>query len=255
MSVTLTFGSSAGTDGSIEGDCFCFYERLEGASAKMKRLTCAILTSLLLCAPANAGTVLFDFDNATPHSSVNNAALTVDGLTASFKDTGQGFSFQTLGPDTIFISPAGFSGVCIFPNSINASDLVVSFTQQLTGFSILYATEEYGTDMSGLMKVSAYENGTLVGSSTAQADGGTWPSATLSFNSPEPFNSVVVHWVSHPPSDADWGPIFMADNMTVTTAASTVIPEPSTQVMSSILFGMIGVAWSYKKLKQTALAA
>jgi hypothetical protein len=33
------------------------------------------------------------------------------------------------------------------------------------------------------------------------------------------------------------------------------VPVPSTVVMSSILFGMFGVVWSYKRLKQTTTAA
>jgi hypothetical protein len=42
------------------------------------------------------------------------------------------------------------------------------------------------------------------------------------------------------------------DNVMVTAAAT---PAPSTLVMSSILFGMFGVVWSYKRFKQTAVAA
>ena len=34
-----------------------------------------------------------------------------------------------------------------------------------------------------------------------------------------------------------------------------VVPEPSTLVLSSILFGMFGVVWSYKRLKRTTAAA
>jgi hypothetical protein len=49
------------------------------------------------------------------------------------------------------------------------------------------------------------------------------------------------------------------DNVRVfdTTPPSTggVIPEPSTFVLSSILFGMFGMVWSYRRLRQTAMAA
>ena len=37
--------------------------------------------------------------------------------------------------------------------------------------------------------------------------------------------------------------------------SASATPVPSTLVMSSILFGMFGVAWSYKRMKRSALAA
>ncbi len=122
----------------------------------------------------------------------------------------------------------GFSGLSIFPNSINASDLSVGFSQTLTDFSILYAPEEYATDSSATMRVTSYMNGAFVGTNTTTASPpGTWPSATLSFSSAQPFNSVVVHYDAPPPTGGDYGPIFMADNMAVTTFSSAV-PEPAT---------------------------
>ena len=47
----------------------------------------------------------------------------------------------------------------------------------------------------------------------------------LSFNSGQlgsPFNEVVVHYQSPPPTGGDYGTIFVADNMTVTP-----VPEPA----------------------------
>ncbi len=74
------------------------------------------------------------------------------------------------------------------------------------------------------MRVTAYMNGVYVGTNTAVADPpGTWPSATLSFSSVQPFNSVVVHYDAPPPTGGDYGVIFMADNMNVTA----VVPEPA----------------------------
>jgi len=37
-------------------------------------------------------------------------------------------------------------------------------------------------------------------------------------------------------------------------APETAVPEPSTLVVSSILFGIFGVVWSYKRMKQTVAA-
>ncbi|HWX18318.1 MAG TPA: hypothetical protein VN578_00290 [Candidatus Binatia bacterium] len=69
------------------------------------------------------------------------------------------------------------------------------------------------------MQVTAYLNGTLVGSVTANATAlcpCTWQSQTLAFSSAEGFNSVVVHWVAPGPGCQDYGTIFVADNMIVT---------------------------------------
>lgn len=116
-------------------------------------------------------------------------------------------------------TPAGFSGYCIYPNSVFAADLDIGFSQALTQFSILYAPEEYATDSSATMRVTAYMDGTFIGTSTTTASQpGTWPTATLSFSSLSAFNSVVVHYESPPPTGGDYGPIFMADNMYVTVA-------------------------------------
>lgn len=67
------------------------------------------------------------------------------------------------------------------------------------------------------MRVTAYLDGSYVGTATATAPvHGTWPTGRLSFSSAQPFNSVVVHYDQPPPTCQDWGPIFLADNMTVT---------------------------------------
>jgi len=72
------------------------------------------------------------------------------------------------------------------------------------------------------MRVTAYMNGTFVGTNTTTAQAGTWPTATLAISAAQGFNSVVVHYDAPPPTGGDWGPIFMADNMSVTVA----VPEP-----------------------------
>ena len=120
---------------------------------------------------------------------------------------------------TVGIAPAGFSGKCIFPSSVYASDLLIGFSKQLTGFSILYAAQELDCDCSSTLKVTAYMDSTLVGSATKSAvPGGVYPSATLAFSSSTPFDRVVVHYQSPPPCGCDYGVIFLADNMQVTPA-------------------------------------
>ena len=194
----------------------------------MGRFGILVVGAIGLCQPV-LGSVLFDFDNAPLHGGLP-ASLTVEGITANFSATGQGFSFQEA--NVLGFTPVGFSGYCIYPDSIYAADLQVSFSDVLTDFSILYAPEEYGCDTSAVMKVTAYLDGVLVGSNTAQADPpGTWPTATLSFNSVSGFNSVVVHYLT-PPSGENWGPIFMADNMSV-----SAVPEPASLTTLGIGLG------------------
>lgn len=195
----------------------------------MKRLRCLLLAVVALgsASAARAASVLFDFNAGPLHASLP-LDLTVDGITAHFAATGQGFSIQD--PATsIGLTPTGFSGYCISPNSVFQADLLISFPQTtLSDFSILYAPQELATDSSATMRVTAYLNGVLVGTNTAVADPpGTWPSATLSFSSPQGFNSVVVHYDSPPPTGGDYGPIFVADNMLVTA----LVPEPSTALL------------------------
>jgi hypothetical protein len=165
--------------------------------------------------PAPAS-VVFDFENAPVHTSLP-IDVTVSGLTAHFSATGAGFSIQDVG--TIGISPPGFSGLCLYPNSVFPADLIVDFSQTLTQFSVLYSPQELGCDDSATMRVTAYMNGAFVGTNTATAQNpGTWPSGTLMIIAPAGFNKVIVHYDSPPPSCQDWGPIFLADNAVVTVA-------------------------------------
>jgi hypothetical protein len=102
---------------------------------------------------------------------------------------------------------------------VYAADLLVSFSQTVTDFPIMYAPEEYGCDSSARMRVTAYMNGAYVGAATTTAcPPGTWPTGTLSCAFAQGFNSVVVHYDAPPPTGGDWGPIFMADNMRFTPA-------------------------------------
>ena len=174
-----------------------------------------VLASLLVVR-VEAQSVLFDFDSLT--GTGLPTAYTVGGITASFSATGQGFSIQPA--DTMGFTPAGFAGKCIYPNSINAADLLVSFSAPLTDFSILYATQELACDDSATMRVTAFMNGTPVGTNTATTNcidiPCNWTPNTLSITTTQAFNNVVVHYATRPPTCQNWGPIFMADNMTVT---------------------------------------
>ena len=185
-----------------------------------------IVVAGLLTFQAGARSVLFDFDNAPLHSPLP-IDLTVGGITAHLSATGQGYSIQDT---TAPVVPAGFSGRFIYPSSINAADLLVSFSTPLTDFSILYASQELACDSSATMRVTAYLNGAFVATATTNATWNctcTYTAQILPISSAQPFNSVVVHYDAPPlPSPnpcQDYGVIFLADNMTVTPAPPPII--------------------------------
>jgi hypothetical protein len=165
--------------------------------------------------PVTAQNVLFDFDNATIHSPLP-ISLTVNGISAHFTATGQGFSIQQA--NVLGFTPPGFSGNVIYPSSVYAADLLISFDSTITDFSIMYSCQELGCDDAATMRATAYMNGILVGTNTkTAANPGTWPVDVLRGTFPQGFNSVVIHYDKRPPTCQDYGPIFMADNMRVTT--------------------------------------
>ncbi len=191
----------------------------------MKTTLLVILTSGLLVR-TEAESLLFDFENAPVHTPLP-LSLTVGVITAQFTATGQGFSIQPA--NSMGFTPAGFSGNCIYPSSIYAADLIVSFSAPLTAFSILYAPQELACDSSATMRVTAYLDATSVGTATTNAQPGTWPTETLQFSSPQSFNKVVVHYDKAPITGGDWGPVFMADNMSVTPAPPPIVLARATR--------------------------
>jgi hypothetical protein len=212
-----------------------------------------ILTSAFAqISPADALT--FTFDDIPAHTTLP-VDETVGTLTAhlSFFNYGSANGFSIQAANTLGFTPTGFSGNMIYPDSIYQSDLIVSFSAPVTDFSILYAPEEYGSDASAIMKVTASLNGVDVGSNTAQANPpGTWPVGTLSFNSAI-FDKVVVHWQSAPSGAENWGPIFVADNMNVTLAPSAV-PVPAALPLFATGLGGLGLL-GWRKKRKAKLAA
>jgi len=199
----------------------------------MKAQFLIVLTCLWI-ARTQAQSVLFDFANAPQYSPLP-INLTVGGVTAHFSATGQGYSIQMYNCQGL--SPVGFSGLCIYPSSVFAADLIVDFSAPLTDFSILYAPEEYACDSSATMRVTAYLNAALVGTATTNAQAGTWPTETLRFSSPQTFNHVVVHYDAAPATGGDYGPIFMADNMAVTPAPlPIVLGQPAVRANGAFQF-------------------
>jgi hypothetical protein len=187
-----------------------------------------LLTGVLIT-HLHGQSILFDFENAPLYTSLP-IRLSAGGITAQFSATGQGFSIQPA--NSMGFTPTGFSGNCIYPNSIYASDLLVSFSAPLTYFSILYAPQELACDSSATMRVTAYLDGALIGTAVTNAQPGTWPSEILQFSSSQTFNSVVVHYDKPPVTGGDWGPIFLADNMNITAAPPPIVLLQATLLLN-----------------------
>jgi hypothetical protein len=181
----------------------------------IRKQTLLVLSVLsLLASQAGAQSVLFDFDS-TPYHTPLPIDLTVGDITASFSGTAQSYSIQAA--NTIGFTPVGFAGNCLYPNSVYPSDLIVSFSQPIQDVSIMFAPAEFGCDSSATMRITGYMSGAFVARNTATAPNpGTWPTGVLNLSAPQGFDNVVIHYDAPPPACADWGPIFVADNMTVT---------------------------------------
>ena len=180
----------------------------------------AVAAALVSFFDAGAQTVTFDFDTAPLHTSLP-LDITTGGITAHFSSGSPFYNYSIQRADALGFTPVGFSGYCIYPNTVFASDLLISFgSTLLTDISIMYAPEEYATDSSCTMRLTAYLGSILVGTTTFSIDPpGTWPTGTLTLSSAQPFNNVVIHYDAPPTTGGDYGPIFMADNLVVTPAA------------------------------------
>jgi hypothetical protein len=193
--------------------------------AYCKLLLVQAISAFSVCTQAQS--VTFDFDNAPQHAPLP-LYLTAGGITGYFSSGSPFYNYSIQSADVLGFTPEGFSGLCIFPSTIYQSDLLVAFDTQLTSASILYAPEEYGTDSSCTMRMTAYLGATYVGTNTHQIPhGGTWPSGTLSFSSIYTFDNIVIHYDAPPPTGGDYGPIFMVDNLIVTPAGGTPTPTPT----------------------------
>ena len=159
--------------------------------------------------------VLFNFDDA-PFMSPLPMYVSSGGITAYLSATGQGYSIQSFG--TVGIAPVGMGGRYIFPSSVYLSDLIISFSETITDFSIMYSPQELETDSSCRMRATAFMGSSFVATNTFQitTEPYLWPTGTLTVGSSAGFNRVVVHYDAGPPTGGDYGVIFVADNMIVT---------------------------------------
>ena len=196
----------------------------------------AILSGLCAaCAAHGQSEVLFDFETAPVYTPFPINVM-AGGITAHLSGTGAGYSIQST--STAPVVPAGFSGHFIYPSSVFAADLLVSFSRPLTGFSILYATQELDCDDSATVRVTAYMNGSMVGTATANSTSlcpCTYTANTLAITTAQPFDNVVVHYDLRPATCQDYGVILLADNMRVTPAPASCYANCDNSTAAPIL--------------------
>lgn len=205
-------------------------KRLSGNSIRFAVFLLSFIThASIMCGQA----VLFDFDNIPVHSPFP-VSQSAGGIMARFAGTGQGYSIQDA--NVLGFTPAGFSGHVIYPNSIYLADLLISFDQKITDFSIMYSCQELGCDDAATMRVTAFSKGSQVATNTRiAANPGTWPVDTLRCSFAQGFDSLVVHYDKRPPTCRDYGVIFLADNMRVTAYKSSIsATEPSIERVTVI---------------------
>lgn len=151
--------------------------------------------------------VAYDFDGG-PYSVSLPLDYTANGVVAHF--TG-GYSTQAVG--TVGISPSGFSGYMLYPNSVFASDLGIRFSEAMKYFSVSAATGDLVCDTSSRLRATGYLGGVAVGTNTLVPPQGAYPAGTLTLAVPAGFDSVVVHWDGPGVACQDYGPILFADNV------------------------------------------
>jgi hypothetical protein len=191
---------------------------------------------------ARAGVVIFDFDGG-PLNATTPLTQTSDGINAFFTASATGYSIQEA--NVIGFRPAGFSGFCLFPNSTSASDLLISFDKPLIGVSLLYAPDEIATDTSCTMRITGFNGANSIGTNTFSiSPAGTWPTGTIALTSLVPFNKVVIHYDSPPPTGGNFNPVFMVDDLAVTTANA---PEPGSMALLALGLGTLAGAGRFPR--------
>jgi hypothetical protein len=179
---------------------------------------------LVLGTAAQASTVFnFDNDNVGTSTTFTN---TEQGLSATFSSSADPGGFVVY--PTIFETLTGNVLGDPGPAGMDGLDLDVSFSQNLSGITLDFATDDFATPTP--LTVTAYEGKTLVGSDTSSGEylpGYEFPEGEIAFEGGT-FNDVVL---SAGATD------FVVDNITVLNAAPA--PEPGTfLLLGTVLMGL-----------------
>jgi hypothetical protein len=181
-------------------------------------------------------TAFFNFDDGTPTLSVRQPTpfdQTSNGVTAHFSSPSDSpshpaFSVQnlnSLAAISTVINSAKFSGLFLWPSTINRDRLDITFSQNLTNISFVFKTAELhdpGPGGTGSpIRLTTYMNSlsTPVGSpitvNGVETPYDNYPEGTLTFNSGGlPFNMVEIDL---PYVSAEGATGFIIDNVTVIT--------------------------------------
>ncbi len=168
--------------------------------------------------------ITFDFDHALPVLyEGQNIPFTQEsnGLTATFSSPTDPAAFSIQSYDTTFYTLSQFSGKYLWDNKAVRNIVEITFSQMISQISLTFATVEYhgvgNVDEPSLMRLDAYKDSLLVGSSTAQGviSSDIYPEGTLSFTSSgNAFNRVTIQLASSTGQTTE----FFIDNVIVQTA-------------------------------------
>jgi len=215
----------------------------------LQRLSTSIaILAFSFVVPASAGTVTFNFDNATPTLSAGNSApitQTIAGLTATFSGA---YSVQDNSSyNSPYVIPT-FSGLYLNPNGVDRTILEIDFSAPISYLSFSFAGPAYGAfDYVGqIININAYQDlvvsGGEVRSSNTTAPSATWSDTfqtgtAILDGGGATFNIVQIETAGTGPS------AFLADNFVVNTQSA---PEPATLSLFSIA-GLAGLGFARRR--------
>ncbi len=187
--------------------------------------------------PAPPTTIVFNFDNGSPTLSVRQPTpfdQTSNGVTAHFSSptdslSRPSFSVQnlnSLASSSIVINSAKFSGLFLWPSTINRDHLDINFSVSITSITFVFKTAELhdpGPGGTGSpIRLTAYMNspsapvGSPVTANGVETQFDNYPEGTLTFNpNGQSFNMVEIDL---PYISAEGATGFIIDNITVITA-------------------------------------
>jgi hypothetical protein len=186
--------------------------------------------------PAPPITAVFNFDNSTPTLTPGRSTpldQTSNGVTAHFSSptdfpSKPSFSVQnlnSLAAISTVINSANFSGLFLWPSTINRDRLDINFSQNITSISFNFKTAELhdpGPGGTGSpIRLTAYMNSLSTPIGTPKTVNGietpfdNYPEGTLTFNANgQPFNLVELDL---PFISAEGATGFIIDNIIIVT--------------------------------------
>jgi hypothetical protein len=216
-------------------------------------LTVLVLASSFVLGAATYYNATFDFDTGSPVLAEGRGTpftQTSGSVSASFSSPSDPAAFSVQSYGTTFYTLSQFSGKYLYDNNPSRDILDIKFNAELVGINFTFATIELhgaSTDQTSNLLLTAYENTTLVSSTSAYGSFGndSYPQGKLSYSSGEPFNWVRISM----PAQASGATDFLVDNIIITFVSSpstspiltpTLTPAPSVpELPSSLTFLLI----------------